>query len=277
MVLKEVDQAAGVLRDRGWGHIPLGVVLGSGLDVLVGDFEVEDNVPFSEVPHFVPPTVTGHPGRLLLARLKGVTFVVMQGRLHYYEGLSLSTVVFPIRVLARLGVELFVLTNAAGALNHELSPGDLMLVTDHLNLLGDNPLRGPNLEELGPRFPAMTSAYSSELAKATRAAAARAGVELREGVYAAVTGPSYETAAEARFLRQAGADAVGMSTVPEVIAARHAGKSVLVVSCITNRVGDGSTPGHSDVLSAARAAAPHLGRLLRELVPVLAGSSRPHS
>ena len=267
--MKQVDEAVEVLHDRGWGGESLAIVLGSGLDGLVRDFQVEDSLSFTEIPHFLPTTVAGHAGRLLRARLEGVPFLVMQGRLHYYEGVPLATVVFPIRVLARLGVQVLMLTNAAGALNYELSPGDLMMVTDHLNLLGDNPLRGPNLDELGPRFPAMASAYSLELARAAREAAGRAEVKLREGVFAAVAGPSYETAAEARFLRQVGSDAVGMSTVPEVIAACHAGMSVLVVSCIANRVGDGSTPDHSDVLATVRAAAPQLGRLLRELVAVL--------
>ena len=274
MAMEHVEEAAGFLRDRGWGGQSLAIVLGSGLDILGGDFEVDDDLAFTAVPHCLPATVAGHAGRLLRARLKGVPFLVMRGRLHYYEGLPLSAVVFPIRVLARLGVRTLVLTNAAGAVNHELGPGDLMLVTDHLNLLGANPLRGPNLDELGPRFPAMTAAYSRELARLAREAGARAGVELREGVYAAVAGPSYETLAESRLLRQMGADAVGMSTVPEVIAARHAGMSVLALSCIANRVGDGAAPDHADVLTAVCAAAPRVGRLLRELVPALATQDR---
>ncbi|HCC32836.1 MAG TPA: purine-nucleoside phosphorylase [Clostridiales bacterium] len=274
MAMEHVDEAARFLRDRGWGGRSLAIVLGSGLDILGGDFEVDGDLAFTAVPHFLPATVAGHAGRLLRARLKGVPSLVMRGRLHYCEGLPLSAVVFPIRVLARLGVRTLVLTNAAGAVNRKLSPGDLMLVTDHLNLLGDNPLRGPNLDELGPRFPPMAAAYSPELARRARAAAVRAGVRLHKGVYAAVAGPSYETAAEARLLRRMGADAVGMSTVPEVIAARHAGMSVLVLSCIANRVGVGAAPDHEDVLAVVRAAAPRVGRLLRELAPALGEQDR---
>jgi purine-nucleoside phosphorylase len=269
-----VNAAAKFLRDRGWGSESLAIVLGSGLAVLARDFEVEEDLSFGAIPHFLPTTVAGHPGRLLRARLKEVACLVLQGRLHYYEGLPLSTVVFPIRVLARLGVRVLLLTNAAGALNREFRPGDLMLVTDHLNFMGDNPLRGPNLDELGPRFPAMTAAYAQELIRMAREAAVRAGVELREGVYAAVAGPSYETAAEARGLRQMGADAVGMSTVPEVIAARHAGMSVLALSCLANRIDDAVVPDHLDVLAVVAAAAPRVGRLLRELLPLLAEPDR---
>ncbi|MDQ7792953.1 MAG: purine-nucleoside phosphorylase [bacterium] len=269
--MDELEATTAVLRRQGFEGPDLGIVLGSGLGFLADEGKIEAALPFASIPGFPPATVDGHAGRLVRTRVGGVEALILQGRLHHYEGYTLAAVVFPIRVLIRLGVRVLVLTNAAGGLAPELGPGDLMLITDHLNFLGDNPLRGPNLAALGPRFPALARAYSPDLIQAALAAAGRLGLRLAQGVYAAVAGPSYETPAEARFLRWAGADAVGMSTVPEVIAACHAGVRVLAISCITNSLCGADSPSHHDVLAVARAAGQRLGALLEAMAPDLVG------
>jgi purine-nucleoside phosphorylase len=247
-----LDEAAEEVRRRASLPAEVGVVLGSGLGGFADSLEEAVVIPFDEIPHVPAPTVAGHPGALVLGRAGGVPVAALKGRIHFYEGRPLEDVVFPVRVLGRLGVRILVLTNAAGAINPTFQAGELMILRDHINLLG-NPLVGPNADELGPRFPDMTNAYDPRLREIASRACAAAGVTAREGVYIAVTGPSYETPAEIRMARTLGADAVGMSTVPEVIAARHLGMRVLALSCLTNlAAGISETPlDHRDVLVVA--------------------------
>jgi purine-nucleoside phosphorylase len=232
-LVERLDEAAGVVRARTGLRPSIGVVLGSGLGAFADALEDAVAVPFVEIPHFPASTVVGHGGALVVGRSRGVPVAVMKGRVHFYEGYSLDQVVFPVRVLGRLGVRTLVVTNAAGAVNTAFAPGDLMVIEDHLNLLG-NPLLGPNEEALGPRFPDMSEPYDRGLRDVAEAACRAASIRCRRGVYAALTGPSYETPAEIRMFRTLGADAVGMSTVPEVIAARHMGMRVVGLSCLTN-------------------------------------------
>ncbi|GEB31672.1 MULTISPECIES: purine-nucleoside phosphorylase [Brevibacillus] len=212
----------------------IGLVLGSGLGVLADEIENPVVIPYHEIPGFTVSTVVGHKGQLVIGKLQGKQVVAMQGRFHFYEGHGLDAVVFPIRVMKLLGVETIIVTNAAGGINEGYDPGDLMLISDHLNMTFRNPLIGPNDDELGARFPDMSEAYSKELRQLARQVASEQGINLREGVYVGLLGPSYETPAEIRMLRQLGGDAVGMSTVPEVIVARHMKVNVLGISCISN-------------------------------------------
>jgi purine-nucleoside phosphorylase len=212
----------------------IGLVLGSGLGVLADEIADPVVIPYSEIPGFTASTVVGHKGQLVIGKLEGKQVVAMQGRFHYYEGHSLDSVVFPIRVMKLLGVETIIVTNAAGGINESYRPGDLMLIRDHINMTFRNPLIGPNDESFGVRFPDMSEAYSRQLRSLAREVAAEQGIELQEGVYVGLLGPSYETPAEIRMLRILGGDAVGMSTVPEVIVARHMNMKVLGISCISN-------------------------------------------
>ncbi len=212
----------------------IGLVLGSGLGVLADEIEQPVVIPYSEIPGFTQSTVVGHKGQLVIGKLEGKQVVAMQGRFHYYEGHGLDAVTFPIRVMKMIGVETMVVTNAAGGINESYRAGDLMLIKDHLNLTFRNPLIGPNDDKLGPRFPDMSEAYSKALRDLAKSVAQEQGITLQEGVYAGLLGPSYETPAEIRMLRVLGGDAVGMSTVPEVIVARHMNMQVLGISCISN-------------------------------------------
>jgi purine-nucleoside phosphorylase len=248
-LLGRLDEAAAVVRERTPLQPTFGAVLGSGLGAFADGLADSVVIPFDEIPHFPAPTVEGHAGALVVGLIEGVPIAALKGRVHYYEGRSLPEVVFPVRVLGRLGVRTLVLTNAAGAINPAFQPGELMVLRDHINLLG-NPLIGPNEGELGPRFPDMSTAYDPELRKIAVRAGTAAGATMHEGVYIAVTGPSYETPAEIRMARALGADAVGMSTVPEVLAARHMGMRVVALSCLTNpAAGVSEQPlDHRDVL-----------------------------
>lgn len=212
----------------------IGLVLGSGLGVLADEIEQPVIIPYEEIPGFTKSTVVGHKGQLVIGKLDGKQVVAMQGRFHYYEGHGLDAVVFPIRVMKQIGVETMIVTNAAGGINESYQAGDLMLIADHLNLTYRNPLIGPNDEKLGARFPDMSEAYSKALRALAKEVAGEQGIKLQEGVYAGLLGPSYETPAEIRMLRTLGGDAVGMSTVPEVIVARHMDVKVLGISCISN-------------------------------------------
>jgi purine-nucleoside phosphorylase len=232
-LLARLDEAADAIRSRTPLRPAVGVVLGSGLGAFADSLEAASAIPFREIPHFPTSTVEGHSGALVVGTSRGTPLAALKGRVHFYEGYRLADVAFPVRVLARLGVKTLVLTNAAGAINTSFAPGDLMILTDHINLLG-NPLVGPNEDALGPRFFDMSQAYDRRLQDAAEAACRAAGVRCHRGVYIALTGPSFETPAEIRMLRTMGADAVGMSTVPEVIAARHLGMRVLGLSCLTN-------------------------------------------
>ncbi|MED1950787.1 purine-nucleoside phosphorylase [Brevibacillus centrosporus] len=212
----------------------IGLVLGSGLGVLADEIENPVIIPYNEIPGFTVSTVVGHKGQLVIGKLQGKQVVAMQGRFHFYEGHGLDAVVFPIRVMKLLGVETIIVTNAAGGINEYYDPGNLMLISDHINMTFRNPLIGPNDDEMGARFPDMSEAYSKELRQIAKQVASEQGIELREGIYVGLLGPSYETPAEIRMLRILGGDAVGMSTVPEVIVARHMGVKVLGISCISN-------------------------------------------
>lgn len=261
-------------------HAPLqprvGLILGSGLNPLAEAVENGVAIHYGEIPHFPTTSVEGHIGRLILGWLEGQPVAVMQGRAHYYEGYSMAQVTFPVRVLQILGIEVLIVTNAAGGLNPAFRPGDVMLIKDHINLIGMcglNPLRGPNLDEFGPRFPDMSQAYDPGLRASARQVAARAGVPLHEGVYICLAGPCYETPADLRFLRLIGADAVGMSTVPEVIVARHGGTRVLGLSGISNVAPlEGATPAattHTEVLAAGQMLLPRLEAIVRGVLRAL--------
>jgi len=231
--LERIDRAAAYVREV-LGEADIGVVLGSGLGDYVEALSDARMVPYAEIPGFPRSTVPGHAGELWAGTLHGKRVLMMRGRFHSYEGHPLEDVVLPIRVMARLGIGTLILTNAAGAVNTAFAPGDLMLISDFINFSGKNPLTGPNIDALGPRFPDMSRAYDKRLRAIAGEAAAESGIALREGVYAWFNGPTYETPAEIRMARVMGADAVGMSTVPETIAAVHAGMKVLGISCLTN-------------------------------------------
>ena len=211
----------------------IGVILGSGLGPFYEQLQPRTEVAYGDIPNFAASTVSGHAGKLVFGQLEGKSLIVMAGRFHYYEGYQLSQIVFPVRVMARLGVKTLVVTNAAGGINKAFSPGDLMLIDDHINMLGTNPLIGKNLDEFGLRFTDMSTAYTPHLKDLAMQAAANS-IDLKRGVYLATTGPTYETPAEIRMMRVMGADAVGMSTIPEVIVARHCGLDIIGISCITN-------------------------------------------
>jgi purine-nucleoside phosphorylase len=267
---EELQEAAAAIRKRAPNHVPrAGLVLGSGLGAFADQLSDRTVIPYAELPHFPDASVPGHAGRLVLGTVGGEPLVVMQGRVHAYEGHSPSQVVFPVRVLCALGIKALVVTNAAGGIHPDLRPADLMAITDHINLSGWNPLVGPNDARLGPRFPDMTRAYAPELVLLLEACAREAGLSLRLGVYAHLLGPSYETPAEIRMLRTVGADAVGMSTAPEVIAAVHMGVKVAGVSCITNlAAGIGDKPlTHDEVAQVARRAETRFTALLEKFLP----------
>jgi purine-nucleoside phosphorylase len=233
-MFKKIEEAVSFIRSKSSLQPVAGVILGSGLGEVVDAIDAEAVIPYGEIPGARASSVVGHSGKLVLGRAGSVPVVVMQGRTHFYEGYSMDEVMFLARVIGRLGITRLIVTNAAGGVNTSYSAGDLMLISDHINFLGLNPLRGPNVEELGTRFPDMSAAYPLELRQIARAVAKDVGVKLQEGVYLALSGPSYETPAEIRAFRVLGADAVGMSTVPEVIAMSHMGIPVLGISCITN-------------------------------------------
>jgi purine-nucleoside phosphorylase len=266
--LQQIDSVANHVRSRTTYQPEVGIILGSGLGSLAQEIEHAYIIPYADLPLWPVSTVAGHHARLVIGQLKGKPVIVMQGRAHYYEGYSMAQVTLPVRVLKRLGIQILMVTNAAGAVNPDFEPGDLMLITDHLNLVGMaglNPLRGPNLDEFGPRFPDMSQAYDRQLAEVTRQVARENRLSLREGVYVCLAGPSFESPADLRFLRLAGVDAVGMSTVPEVIAARHAGLRVLGISGISNKANlDGNTiTTHEEVLQAGEKIVPGLSTLIK--------------
>jgi len=274
VTLEQIDQAADAIRERTSYRPRVGLILGSGLNSVADSVQKADIIPYGELPNWPVSTVQGHAGRLVIGELEGQTVLVMQGRIHFYEGYSMSQITLPVRVMLRLGLEMMFVTNAAGGVNPEFVPGDVMLITDHLNLVGmtgANPLMGPNIDELGPRFPDMSQAYDRKLMGMARQAASTGSIPLREGVYCALSGPSFEGPADLRFLRLAGADAVGMSTVPEVIVAHHGGLRVLGFSGISNKANlDGSTvTTHEEVMEAGRIIAPKIETILRGVLQSL--------
>lgn len=228
------ENAAIFLKEKYTKTPKIGLILGSGLGVLADEIEEPVKIPYHQIPDFPVSTVEGHAGQLVFGLLDGVEVVAMQGRFHYYEGYSFEKVTFPVRVMKQLGVEILIVTNAAGGINENFEPGDLMLISDHINNMGSNPLIGKNDAKLGPRFPDMSDAYRHDLREQAKVIANELQIPVKEGVYVGNTGPTYETPAEVKMLRILGGDAVGMSTVPEVIVARHAGLDVLGISCISN-------------------------------------------
>jgi len=246
----------------------IAIILGTGLGRLAEDIEEKEIIPYSEIPNFPVSTVQSHSGNLVLGKLGNKEVVAMQGRFHYYEGYSLKEVTFPVRVMKKLGAAIIIISNAAGGMNRFFKRGDLMLITDHINLFGDNPLIGPNDEELGPRFPDMSEAYNYKLIELAKKVALKEKIKLQEGIYAGLTGPTLETPAEYRFLINIGADAVGMSTVPEVIVANHIGMKVLGISCITDLAIDGVIVKTSveEILKAASDAEPIMTKLIEKVI-----------
>lgn len=273
---RHFEESADAIR-RQTPHRPrIGLILGSGLGLLADEVTEASIIPFAQVPYFPQTTVEGHSGRLVIGRLAGRAVLVMQGRIHYYEGYHMEEVVFPVRVMQALGIGTLIVTNAAGGLNPTFQTGDLMLITDHVGLAalaGHNPLIGPNDPTLGPRFVNMTSAYDPALRELALRVAQSLGLTLRQGVYVGLAGPAFETPAEVRFLRAIGGDAVGMSTVPEVIAARHGGMRVLGISGITNVAqADPAAvegPSHEEVLQASKVLGPRLAALVKGILAEL--------
>ncbi len=266
--LKRLQRAAGFFQKRLRVSPKIALVLGSGLADAVGRLERERRYEWARVPHFPRPTVLGHAGEWVFGELEKKPVLISRGRVHFYEGYSMSEIVFPIRVMKLLGIERVILTNAAGAINRDYSVGDFVLIRDHINTIPDNPLRGEKSAELGPRFPNLLDAYSARLRALAKEAAASIGLELKEGVYVATPGPMYETPAEIEAYRRWGADLVGMSTVPEVIAARHCGLEVLAISVVTNMAaGVGSDKlTHEEVLETAKRREGELAKLLRAII-----------
>jgi purine-nucleoside phosphorylase len=268
ITIEQIDQAANTVRTRTAYRPRVGLILGSGLNDLADSVQKADIIPYAEIPNWPISTVQGHAGRLVIGELDGQTVLVMQGRIHFYEGYGMSQITLPVRVMQRLGLEMLIVTNAAGGVNDKFEPGDVMLITDNLNLMGmtgANPLMGPNIDELGPRFPDMSQAYDRELMEIARKVAASENIELREGVYCGLSGPSFEGPADLRFLHMIGTDAVGMSTVPEVIVARHGGMRVLGFSGISNKANlDGSTiTSHDEVIEAGKTISPKIETIIR--------------
>ncbi|HUF89302.1 MAG TPA: purine-nucleoside phosphorylase [Gemmatimonadota bacterium] len=274
--LRKIDEAVELVRARGKWAPAVGMVLGTGLGALIEDMVVDDTVEYAEIPHFPVSTVESHSGRLVFGKLEGRPVMAMQGRFHYYEGYSMEEVTLPIRVMQRMGVSTLIVSNACGGMNPGYRRGDLMRIDDHINLIGDNPLRGPNLDELGPRFPDMSEPYDRGLGALADRVALEAGIRLHSGVYVAVAGPNLETRAEYRFLRLIGGDVVGMSTVPEVIVARHADMRVLGISIVTDECfPDALEPVDVEtIIRVAGEAEPRMTRVIRDTVARLDEAER---
>lgn len=268
---KQLEEAAAYIRERVNEEPEIGLILGSGLGILADLIEQPLTIAYEDIPHFPVSTVAGHAGELVAGKIAGRSVIMMKGRFHLYEGYGVEKVSFPVRVMKLLGVSKLIVTNAAGGVNRDYEPGDLMVISDHINLLGRNPLVGPNLDMFGSRFPDMTEAYSNRLRKLLHETAEELGMTLQEGVYAALLGPTYETPAEIRMLQAIGADAVGMSTVPEVIVARHAGIEVLGISCITNMAAGilDQELDHAEVMEMAEKVKERFLNLVLHVIPKL--------
>jgi purine-nucleoside phosphorylase len=266
--LAQIDEITQEIKKRIKVQPVVGIILGSGLNGLADSVHQAVHIPYSDLPNFPVSTVHGHVGRFVIGELEGKPALVMQGRIHYYEGYTMGQTTLPVRVMQRLGIQSMIVTNAAGGVHPDFSPGDVMLITDQLNLMGMsglNPLMGPNLDEIGPRFPDMSQPYDRAYCDLARKVASENGIALQEGVYAGLSGPSFESPADLRFLRLAGADAVGMSTVPEVIVARHGNMRVLGLSGISNKANlDGSTvTTHEEVIEAGKVITPKVEAIVR--------------
>lgn len=264
----KIKETLSVIRKKTNDDYPVGIILGTGLGGLVKEINIEHQIDYGELPHFPLSTVESHHGRLIFGTINGKKVVAMQGRFHFYEGYTMQQITFPVRVMKFLGVKTLLVSNACGGMNPEYRKGDLMLMTDHINLLGDNPLIGKNEDELGPRFPDMSEPYSRELIDLARKVALENQIEIHEGIYIAVSGPNLETKAEYRFLRATGADVVGMSTVPENIVANHMGMKVLGISIITDECfPDSLQPVDvSEIISTAMKAEPKMTLIMKEVI-----------
>jgi purine-nucleoside phosphorylase len=272
--IEEINQASNFIQKKSPLHPRVAIILGSGLGILAEGVSKPLIIPYKDIPNWPPSTVEGHAGRLVIGVMNDTPVMVMQGRTHFYEGFPMDVMTLPIRVMQSLQIPTLIVTNAAGAIRPDFNPGDVMLITDHISLIGmtgPNPLRGPNLDEFGERFPDMSQAYDREYIKAVKKIAQENGIQLREGVYACLSGPSFETPADLRFLRTIGADAVGMSTVPEVIVARHGKMRILGFSGISNKANlDGNTETtHEEVLEAGKIIAPKLQHIIHDFLKTL--------
>jgi purine-nucleoside phosphorylase len=271
-----IKQAAEYIQTKTKHQPDIGLILGSGLSPLADEVEAGDNIPYEKIPNFPVSGVSGHAGRMVIGKLVGQTVLVMQGRTHFYEGYPTQRITLPVRAMQIMGINTLIVTNAAGGINQNFKAGDLMLIVDHINFVGmsgNHPLRGPNLDQFGPRFPSMTRPYDPELITLARKVARQSNLGLQEGVYACVSGPSFETPAEIRLLKTIGADAVGMSTAPEVTVANHSGLRVLGVSSITNvaiqETGSSAETTHEEVLETGRIIVPKLIALLKGILAEL--------
>jgi len=267
-MIRDIKNNAKIIAEQLDYKPEVGLILGSGLGVMAEEIENPVQIEYGELKNFPISTVEGHAGRFVIGELEGKKVIAMQGRTHYYEGYSMQELVMPVRIMSEVGIEKLILTNAAGGVNEEFSAGEFMIISDHINLMGDNPLIGENLAKFGPRFPDMSEAYNKELIEVAEDVARKNGILTRKGVYAAESGPSYETPAEIKYLRTIGADAVGMSTVPEVIAANHMGLGIIGVSCITNMAA-GILPqplNHKEVVEIAEKVRPDFIKLMRGII-----------
>lgn len=270
-MIQKINDATAFIRSQFNAEPVVGIVLGSGLGSFINEMEVEKEIPYDHIPHFPVSTVEGHSGKLIFGKLAGKNVVAMAGRFHYYEGYDTAAVVFPIRVMKFLGIQTLLVSNAAGGTNQSFKVGDLMIIKDHISFFTHNPLIGKNVDELGPRFPDMSEPYKKDLIEKAKAIAAAKNIDLKEGVYCGVTGPTFETRAEYKLLCQVGGDAVGMSTVQEVIAAVHMGLPVFAMSVITD-IGireEENTITHAEVLQAAKDAEPKLTYIFKEMIAQL--------
>ncbi len=267
-LLEIIDETSLFIRERIDFAPQIGLILGSGLGTLAGEIKNPIIIDYKDIPNFPVSTVEGHEGRLVLGELEGKKVMAMQGRFHYYEGYSLQEVTFPVRVMKALGIQMLLVTNACGGMNKDLYPGALMLIEDHINFIGDNPLIGHNYDELGPRFPDMSSAYDKELIKLAEGVGKKLNIETKKGVYAAISGPYYFSRAELRMLRKVGGDTIGMSTVPEVIVARHTGLRVLGISCVTDMaIADEIVSiSHEEVVKVANETRPKFIKLVKGIL-----------
>jgi purine-nucleoside phosphorylase len=267
-MLEKLNQTLEYIRSKTGSEPLIGIILGTGLNELASQIEQDCSLPYSEIPNFPVSTVQGHYGRLIFGRLGNKSVVAMQGRFHFYEGYSMQELTFPVRVLKMLGIKLLILSNASGGLNPDFEIGDLMIIRDHINLMPDNPLIGPNDDSLGTRFPDMSEAYDQDYIQLAWKQARQLGIKVQTGVYAGVSGPNFETPAEYKYLRIIGADAVGMSTVPEVLVARHMNLPVFAVSVVSDLGVEGKIVevSHKDVIDAASHAEPRLSALIREML-----------
>jgi purine-nucleoside phosphorylase len=270
-MLKRIKETIDYLEKDGSFKPEVGIILGTGLGGLVDEIKIQQTIPYQTIPNFPVSTVDGHRGQLIFGTMNGKRIVAMQGRFHYYEGYTMQELTFPVRVMKYLGIQTLLLSNASGGVNPNFEVGDIMVITDHINLMKDNPLIGRNEEEIGTRFPDMGHAYDPELIDKTLKIASQHGIKLQRGVYAAVSGPTFETPAEYKYIHTIGADAVGMSTVPEVIAARHMGLKCFAVSVISDLGVQGKIVEitHQEVIQAASAVEPKMTKIIKELLSVL--------